>query len=494
MNHIRTRFAPSPTGYLHIGGLRTSLFAYLIAKSDNTAGEERGVCILRIEDTDQKRHVEGAKDKLIQILNWAGLNFDEGPHAGGEFGPYVQSERKAIYKEYAKKLLDNGSAYPCFCTPERLAEMREKQTTEKKPPRYDRCCRDLPKNEAETKVKNGETFVIRQKMPLEGNVTVYDELRGEIKFKAQELEDQVLMKTDGFPTYHLAVVVDDHLMNITHVVRGDDWIPSFPKNALLYNSFGWELPKFLHLPLTLNKGGGKLSKRQGDVSVEDYKSKGYLPEALINFCASLGWHPKEDEEIFSLDDLIKKFKIEDMGVSPSVFDIEKLDYLNGYYIRKKEISVLTELCLPFLEENIKKADSENQKDIDFIKKVVAAEQERLKKLSEIGELTEFFFKQPEYEADLLIWKKMTKEDALKNLSEVIQIINAISEDSWSAKEIEEKMFAYLKAHDLKTGEYLWPMRAALSGRKASPGPFEIAEILGKKEVAERLTTAANKLK
>lgn len=489
MKKIRTRFAPSPTGYLHIGSLRTVLFAYLIAKAE---GGDDGKLILRIEDTDQKREVPGAVDNLIEIINWVGIKFDEGPHIGGNFGPYVQSQRIEIYREYTQKLLETGQAYRCFCSPERLQKMREEQQANKLPPRYDRCCRDLSDDEINEKLNKGEKYVIRQKMPLEGDVKVIDELRGEITFKAEDLEDHVLVKSDGMPTYQFANVVDDHLMEITHVLRGEEWIPSFPKNVLLYKIFGWEPPKFVHLPLTLNKGGGKLSKRQGDVSVEDYKIKGYLPEALINFSALSGWHPKGDNEIFSLKEVEKEFKIKDMGTSPAIFDIEKLDYLNGYYIRQKSLDELVELCKPYLEDNLEKSSEDYKKSNDFIKKVVGVEQERLKKLSEIGELTEFFFVDNlEYDASLLAWKKMSVEEAKNNLSALKKILDDIEEKDWQEKKIEEKIIGYLQKNNLKVGEYLWPMRVALTGRKASPGPFEVAAILGKKESLERIDRAVN---
>ncbi len=488
MSKIRTRFAPSPTGYLHIGGLRTALFNYLLAKSQG------GQVILRIEDTDQKRKVEGAVEKLIEILDWAGLKFDEGPKfegskiiESGSFGPYIQSRRVLIYQKYVKELIGKGAAYYCFCSPERLAKMRARQQAEKKPPRYDRHCRHLSEEEIKKRLADGEKYVIRQKMPLDGEVIVRDELRGEIKFKAQELEDHILLKSDGMPTYQLAVVIDDYLMKISHIIRGEEWIPSLPKNILLYHAFGWQPPKFIHLPLTLNKGGGKLSKRQGDVAVEDYKQEGYLPEALLNFCALLGWHPKDDREIFSLNELFKEFNIKDMGVSPAVFDRAKLDYLNGYYIRQIDLDKLVDLCWPYLTENIKKASAEHKKKRNFIKKVIRLERERLKKLSEITELTEFFFiDQPEYEAELLIWKKMTFDQARKNLEKIYELLEKIPVDCWTDDSIEEGIINYLKAKELKIGEYLWPMRVALTGRRASPGPFEVAEVLGREETLRRI--------
>ena len=379
---VRLRFAPSPTGYLHIGSLRTVLFNYLIAKN------LKGKLILRIEDTDQKRQVEGAMEKLIEILDWIGIKFDEGPGAirgkkedVGKHGSYTQSERLEVYKKYTKELLEKDGVYYCFCSSERLEKMRADQQAKKHPPRYDRTCRELSKEQVEKELKSGKNYVIRQKMPLEGEVVIQDELRGDIKFKAQDLEDQVLIKSNGVPTYQFANVVDDHLMEISHVVRGEEWIPSFPKNILLYKAFGWTPPKFIHMPLTLSKEGGKLSKRHGDVAVEDYKNKGYLPEALINFSVLLGWspyastgakaladkkvsgdkHPKGEQEIFTLAEAAKIFKIKDIGTSPAVFDIEKLDYINGYYIRQMDLDKLVGLCKPYLEENLKKtADSRQQ--------------------------------------------------------------------------------------------------------------------------------------
>ncbi len=496
---IRVRFAPSPTGFLHIGSLRTVLFNYLLAKSLN------GKLILRIEDTDQKREVKGAVDGLIKILDWVGIKFDESPDINGKFGPYIQSQRLDIYKKYSDKLLKSSKAYHCFCTPERLQKMRGDQQAKKLPPRYDRKCRELSKSEIEKKLKNKEKFVIRQKIPLTGEINVHDELRGDIKFRAEDLEDHVLIKSNGVPTYQFALVVDDYLMQISHVIRGDEWIPSFPKNILLYQAFGWTPPKFYHIPLTLNKEGGKLSKRQGDVAVEDYRAKGYLPEALINFCVLLGWHPKDDQELFTLSELEKEFKIEDMGTSPAVFDIEKLDYFNGYYIRQKPLDELVELCKPYLEKHLKKIASTGRAFVkiaanglgitEYTKKIIALEQERLKKLSEIGELTEFFFiDKLEYDTDLLVWKKMTKEQVKNNLEQVHEQLEKIPNENWTNDSIEDALISYIKVKELKVGEILWPMRVALTGRKASPGPFDVAEVLGKEESLKRINTAINKLK
>ncbi|MFA4942716.1 MAG: glutamate--tRNA ligase [Patescibacteria group bacterium] len=480
MNNIRLRFAPSPTGFLHVGNLRTALFGYLLAKSLT------GQFILRIEDTDQKREVTDAAEKLLSILAWVGINFDEGPHIGGPFAPYTQTERVDIYKQYVQELLDKKMAYHCFCTSERLEEMRNQQIADKLAPRYDRHCRDLSKEEVEQKIKAGEKYVIRQKMPLDGEVVVYDELRGEIKFQANDLEDHVLIKSDGIPTYHFAAIVDDHLMEITHVTRGDEWLPSLPKNILLYQAFGWNPPKYIHLPLILNKTGGKLSKRQGDVFVEDYKTKGYLPEAIINFCVLLGWHSKDDKEIYTLSELTKVFDIKGLGSSPAVFDLEKLDFFNGYYIRQKSLTELANLCRPYLIDTpVDQADLE---------KIVGLAQDRMKKLSDIVELTEFIFtKELDYDKDLLIWKSLTLEDIKNNLQEVKEILEKIDITNWNKEYLESHLIEYIKSHDKKIGDYLWPLRVALTGLKNSPGPFEVADALKKPESLKRVDDAINRI-
>jgi len=489
MSNIRVRFAPSPTGFLHIGGLRTALFTYLIGKSLG------GKVILRIEDTDKKRTVEGAVEGLIRILEWSGIKFDEGPHVGGEFGPYTQSERQAIYDKYRDILLEKDGGYHCFCTAERLEEMRADQQAKKLPPRYDRCCRDLSKEEVAKRIAAGEKYVIRQKMPLEGEVVVYDELRGEIKFQAKELEDQVLIKTDGVPTYQFANVVDDHTMEISHVTRAEEWIPSFPKNILLYRTFGWEPPKFIHYAVILNKeGGGKLSKRQGDVFVEQYKDKGYLKEALINFCVLQGWHPKGEQEEFSLSELEKEFTIDGISASPAIFDIDKLDYFNGVYIRKMELANLVDICKPYLQTLIDSTQNPAKKSDDFIKKVVQLAQERMKKLSEIAELSDFFFADKlDYPAELLVWKKMTAAEAKENLNLIAELIEKIPEENWTNDSINDAVVTYLQAKELKVGPYLWPMRVALTGKQFSPSPFEVAEVLGKTESLEKIKEAIAKL-
>lgn len=482
------RFAPSPTGFLHIGSLRTVLFNYFIAKKYG------GVFLLRIEDTDRKREVEGAAEGLKQILDWLGLKFDEGPGIGGAHGPYVQSERLEIYEKYAAELLKAGGAYRCFCTPERLEKMKAEQAAAKLPPRYDRACRNLSQAEITEKVAAGTPFTLRQKLPLEGEVAVSDEIHGEIKFKAENLEDHVLVKSDGWPTYQFASVVDDHLMEISHVVRGDEWISSFPKNILLYQAFGWTPPKFIHIPLILNKEGGKLSKRQGDVAVEDYRNKGYLSEALINFCALLGWHPKDDNEILSLDEIIAKFDIKDIGLSPAIFDIDKLDFFNGYYIRQKSLDELTGLCKPYLAKYLFNTNDESVKSDDFLRGAVNLAQERMKKLLDVAEMSEFLFSSGlDYPKELLVWKKSTAPDAKTSLEKIYELLEKVPTKEWVRHAIKDEITTYLSAKNLKVGDYLWPLRVALTGREASPGPFEVAEVLGKEKSLERIKIAIGKL-
>ena len=479
---VRIRFAPSPTGFLHIGNFRVALFDYLLAK--NLGGD----FILRIEDTDQKREVPGATEKLINVLKDFSLDFDEGPHVGGDFGPYIQSERLNIYNQEVEKLLAAGKAYRCFCSEELLALRRAEQEENKEAPRYDRHCRNLSAEESKTRAEIGEAFVIRQKMPEEGTVTVFDELRGEITFNCADLDDQVLIKSNGVPTYQFANVVDDHLMNITHVTRGDEWISSFPKNILLYQAFGWTPPRFIHFPLILNKeGGGKLSKRKGDVFVEDYLAKGYLPKALVNFCALLGWHPKDDQEILNLEELVERFDYRDIGVSPAVFDLEKLNYYNGYYIRQHDLDDLVELCRPYLEEadyDLEAAD---------LKAVIALSRDRLKVLSEIVPLTHYFFKEPEYDSALLIWKNLSSNQVRENLKELSTVLEEILEVDWTKENLEEIILPYLKEKNHKNGDFLWPWRVALTGEKASPSPFEVAFALGKDKSMARIQAAISRL-
>ncbi|HYQ86845.1 MAG TPA: glutamate--tRNA ligase, partial [Bacteroidota bacterium] len=333
----RVRFAPSPTGYLHVGGLRTALYNYLYAR------QHEGVFVLRIEDTDRTRRVEGAVESLIGTLQWAGLHYDEGPDIGGAFGPYVQSERLPIYRAHVDQLLAEGNAYRCFCTPDRLEEMRKQQERAKMSPRYDRRCLILDRHEIEENIAKGIPFAVRMKVPRGEAIRFHDLIRETVDFSSDELDDQILLKSDGYPTYHLANVVDDHLMEISHVIRGEEWLPSTPKHVLLYRFFGWQAPEMAHLPLLLNPDRSKLSKRQGDVAVEEYREKGFLPEALVNFVALLGWNPGDERELFSLDDLVKEFSIERVGKSGAIFNIDKLVWLNSQHLRKKSDTEILKL-------------------------------------------------------------------------------------------------------------------------------------------------------
>jgi glutamyl-tRNA synthetase len=362
--------------------------------------------------------------------------------------------------------------------------MRADQEVNKKAPRYDGLCRSLSAVESTKRAATGEPFVIRQKMPLEGEIIVHDELRGDIKFKATDLDDQVLIKSNGIPTYQFASVVDDHLMKISHVTRGDEWLSSFPKNILLYQAFDWTPPKFIHLPLLLNKEGGKLSKRQGDVFVEQYRDNGYLPEAIINFCALLGWHPKSDKEIWSFKELKKEFSLKGLGISPAIFDLEKLDYFNGYYLRQKSVKELATLCRPYLETAGRKITDNGQ-----LEKFVALAQDRMKKLADVVELTDFLFVLPDYAPELLCWKTLTLENARQNLKELKIEMEKMPASDWIKDNLEKTIMPWLKDNGKKNGDYLWPLRVSLTGLKNSPGPFEVAAALGWEESFKRMEKA-----
>ncbi|MFA5318106.1 MAG: glutamate--tRNA ligase [Patescibacteria group bacterium] len=472
---IRTRVAPSPTGIIHIGNLRTALYNYLFAQQSG------GEFLLRIEDTDRERFVEGATEKVFAILKWAGLVWKNKK-------PIVQSERLEIYQKYARQLVGEDKAYYCFCTPELLAKMREEQQEKKLPPKYDRRCRELSETEIKQKLNRNLPYVIRLKVPENEVVEFNDLVYGKIKYNSSEIDDQVLIKSDGFPTYHLAVVIDDHEMEITHVMRGEDWLPSTPKHVLLYKAFNWEMPEFIHLPNILGENKKKLSKRTGDVSAESFKEWGYLPEALINYLALLGWNPGTEQEIFSLQELIKSFDIKKIHKAGAIFDIKKLDNINGIYIRKLKVKKLESLCRPYLEKvyDLKKFDDK------YIEAVVKLEQERLKKLSDIVENTKLFFvDELDYEAELLVWKKSNKTIIKNNLTIILQKLNEI--DDWNKDNLEKEVLDFIVANNLTNGEVLWPLRVALSGQKNSPSPFEIMDVLRKEESIKRIEGALKKL-
>jgi glutamyl-tRNA synthetase len=495
---IRTRFAPSPTGLVHIGSLRTALFSFLFARHNG------GKHILRIEDTDQNRLVQGAEKNLLEVMRTMGVEFDEGYFLDGNeikergnFGPYLQSKRLDIYQQYAKQLITAEKAYYCFCTPERLDELKKEQMALKKPAMYDRHCYKLSAEEKQTKMENftaaGKKPVVRFLIP-EGKTVINDLIFGEISYEHKVLDDQVILKSDGFPTYHLAVVVDDHLMEISHVIRGNEWIPSTPKHILLYQAFGWQPTEFAHLPLILNTDKSKLSKRQGDVSVEDFLSKGYLPEALINFVAFLGWNPKTETEFFSLEQLIKDFEIKNINNSGAVLDINKLDWVNSHYIKQMDNLTLAKKLIPYWKDF--GINAETQK-LDYLAEISGLEKERLKKLSEIGERTGYFFKAPEYDPGLLVWKKSTSEDAKQKLSELKELLSQINETEFTKENLEAEIKKFIQEKSYDNGSVLWPLRCALTGQEKSPGPFEVCATLafglGKQEVIIRLQTAVDKL-
>ncbi len=471
---IRVRFAPSPTGFLHIGGLRTCFYNWLYAN------QNKGKFILRIEDTDRQRMVPNAVEGLIKTLKTMGLDWDEF---------YVQSERLEIYQKYAQELLDKGYAYRCFCSASELKEMREKQIAQKMAPRYDGRCRKLTKEEVSAKIKNGETYVIRLKIPEENKGEFFDVIRGKIEIDLKNIDDQILLKSDKWPTYHLANVVDDHLMGITHVIRGEEWLPSTIKHILLYQFFGWKPPKFVHLPLLLNSDKSKLSKRQGDVAVEDYLNQGYLPEALLNFISLLGWNPGNNKEIFSREELMKAFSLKRIQKAGAIFNTEKLDWLNGYYIRQMPIDELTQKCIPYLERSNVMGKI---KDLDWLKKIVKLEQERMKKLNDIVDLGSYFWiDKIKYDSQILIWKDTSKTEIKDNLIKLEEILNKIPETEFNSENINRKVLAW--APEKGKGAIFWPWRVALSGLKASPPPNDIAEILGKTKTLERINKAIKKL-
>lgn len=487
---IKTRFAPSPTGYLHIGGLRTALFDYLLSKQKN------GKFVLRIEDTDRNRLVEGGIENIIKSLCWAKVIPDEGVvledekvTQKGDCGPYIQSERLEIYKKYIDQLIAQGDAYYCFCDKERLENLRKEQELNKKPTGYDGKCLKLTPQEVEEKIKNGEKYVVRMKMPKTGETILEDLVRGKIIFKNEISDDQVILKEDGFPTYHLAVVVDDHLMKITHVIRGEEWLSSVPKHITLYKMFGWNLPEFAHLPLLLNPDKSKLSKRQGDVAVEDYIKKGYLAEAIINFSAFLGWNPGDNREIFSLEELVKEFDFKKLNKSGAVFNLEKLNWYNKEYIKKLDDQRLVELVKPILIEDGYNLESiSNEKLI----KILNLEKERVVRLNDFSEAIKFIFTLENYNKELLIWKKSDFSDAIEKLKEIYVILEKIAEEKWNKKDLEEEIIDFIKSKDYGVGDVLWPLRIALSGLQNSPSPFEIAEVLEKDETLVRINIALKK--
>ena len=481
MSTVKTRFAPSPTGRMHVGNLRTALYAYLIAK------HEGGKFMLRIEDTDQERFMEGALEIIYRTLAKTGLVHDEGPDKDGGVGPYVQSERQAqgLYLKYAKKLIEQGDAYYCFCDKERLESLKT-EVAGKEITVYDKHCLHLSKEEIEANLAAGKPYVIRINMPTEGTTTFHDELYGDITVENNELDDMILIKSDGYPTYNFANVIDDHLMGITHVVRGNEYLSSAPKYNRLYEAFGWEIPKYIHCPLITNEDHQKLSKRCGHSSYEDLLDQGFLTEAIVNFVALLGWSPSSDNEIFSLEELVKEFDYHRISKSPAVFDMVKLRWMNGEYMKKMDDDKFYEMALPYLKEVI-------TKDLDF-HKIAAMVKTRIEVFPDIKDHVDFFEKVPEYETSMYVHKKMktNEETSLQVLREVQPLLEA--QEDFSNDALFEMLSAYAKEHGYKVGYVMWPIRTALSGKQMTPaGATEILEVLGKEESLVRIQAAIDKL-
>ena len=478
---IRTRYAPSPTGRMHVGNLRTALYAYLIAK------HEDGDFILRIEDTDQGRYVEGAVDIIKRTMADTGLIEDEGPDKDGGVGPYVQSERMkaGIYGEYAQKLIDKGEAYRCFCTPERLATLT--QVVEgKEISVYDKHCLHLSEEEIEKNLAEGKPYVIRQNNPTEGTTSFHDELYGDVTVDNKELDDMILIKSDGYPTYNFANVVDDHLMGITHVVRGNEYISSSPKYNRLYDAFGWDIPKYIHCPLITDEGHHKLSKRSGHSSYEDLIEQGFLPEAVVNFIALLGWSPDSDREIFSLKELVEIFDYHRIGKAPSVFDYQKLRWMNGEYLKAMDTDRFYVLAEPYLRKAL-------SRDLD-LRKIAEMVRTRIEIFPDIDEMVDFFEKLPDYDISLFTHKKMktNAESSLAVLSDLLPILE--DQEEYTNDALFASMKSYIQEKGFKNGYVLWPLRIAVSGKQTTPaGATEIMEILGKEESVARIREAIRKL-
>lgn len=483
MEKIRTRFAPSPTGRMHVGNLRTALYAYLITK------HEGGDFILRIEDTDQERYVEGAVDIIYRTLQKTGLIHDEGPDKDKGFGPYVQSDRQksGIYLEYAKKLIDKGEAYYCFCDKERLATLNRIEG-DKEITVYDKHCLSLSKEEVEANLAAGKPYVIRQNNPNTGTTTFHDEIYGDITVDNSELDDMILIKSDGFPTYNFANVVDDHLMGITHVVRGNEYLSSSPKYNRLYEAFGWEVPVYVHCPLITDENHQKLSKRCGHSSYEDLIEQGFLSDAIVNFVALLGWSPENNQEIMSLDELIKNFDYRHINKSPAVFDYTKLKWMNGEYIKAMDFDAFYEKALPYIKEVI-------TKDLD-LKKIAEMVKTRIEIFPDIKDHIDFFEAVPEYDSEMYVHKKMKtdKEISLKVLNDILPVLKDLPADKYNNDDLYQLLVDFAAEKELKNGTVLWPIRTALSGKQMTPcGATEILEVLGKEESIKRIEAAITKL-
>lgn len=500
---VITRFAPSPTGFLHVGSLRTALYNYLYAK------KHRGKFLLRIEDTDQSREVAGATENLIKTLKKFGIQSDNKT-------PVVQSKRLKIYKKAAEKLISENKAYHCFCSKDRLEKLRNEQEKNKQAPMYDGLCQKLSAEEVQNNLKTKKEHVVRFAMPKNGETSFNDLVRGEVKFQNKLIDDQVILKSDGFPTYHLASVIDDNEMKITHVIRGEEWLSSTPKHILIYQALNFKAPKFAHLPLLLNKDKSKLSKRQGDVAVDDFLKQGYLPSALLNFILLLGWNPGTAQEIFSLKEMIKYFSIEKINKAGAIFNTEKLDWLNGQYIRQTPAEELTKLAIPILinsgllipqfntgevspdltgylgktiVEKFKVKNRQTSLSFEDLTKIILIHQDKIKKIDEIPQEIEYVFSELNYKPNALIWKKTSPQDTASNLEKLHATLKNFDEARWKIENLEKEIEKFIIDNNFSKGDILFPMRAALTGKSASPGPFEVADILGRTTSLARIRKA-----
>ncbi len=478
---IRVRYAPSPTGYPHVGNIRTALFNWLFARHHG------GSFIVRIEDTDVARTVEGAVEAILDGLRWLGIDWDEGPEVGGNFGPYVQSQRLDKYKSAAKRLIEQGDAYYCYCTPERLEEMRNEQMKNKQPPGYDRRCRDMSVPESTLKWMSGMKRVVRFRTPLSGKTSFHDIIRGDVTFENSTIDDFVIIKSDGYPTYHLASIVDDHEMGITHVLRAEEWLSSTPRHLLMYKAMGYTPPEFAHMPMLLGTDRSKLSKRHGSVSIMDYKDQGYLPEAMMNFLSLLGWSLDGKTELMTVKEIIKNFTLGRVNSTGAIFNVEKLDWMNGVYIRDLSIDDFSQRVIPFLERDLP-AEVKRPLSLDYVKKIAPLVQERVKKLNEMAELTEFFFTDKlEYDPNILIAKKTTRETTGIILETALNGLDELPE--FTEDNLETVLRPMAETLAVKTGQLFGTLRSATSGREVAPPLFQTMAVLGKERCMKRISEA-----
>ena len=482
---VRVRYAPSPTGYPHVGNIRTALFNWLFARHYG------GSFIIRIEDTDVTRKVEGAVEAILGGLSWLGMDWDEGPGVGGKYGPYFQSERLEIYHEAAERLVSQGNAYYCYCSPQRLGEMRAEQARRKQPPGYDRQCRDLRPEERREKGAAGIIPVVRFKTPLEGQTRFNDLIRGEVVFKHSTIDDFVLLKSDGFPTYHLASVVDDHLMAITHVLRAEEWLSSTPRHLLLYQALGFESPQFAHLPMLLGPDRAKLSKRHGAVSITEYREQGYLPEAMVNFLALLGWSLDDRTEVLSRQELIDNFSLERVSRTAAIFNKDKLNWMNGVYIRSLTLEDFTQRALPFLNNDLP-LEVKRPPSVDYVREIMPLIQERARTMAEVADLAQFFFvDELNYDASLLVGKDTTRESATRALEIGQQRLEQL--EVFDVESLEVMLRPLAAELGLKTGQLFGTLRVAVTGRTAAPPLFQTMAVLGKERCLRRIEAALARL-